>query len=64
MASECCGGATAKKNLVVSCKKDGKWIVKPEGARCASVTVKTRAEAEAWAREAAAKDGLQVVVQE
>ena len=57
-------GEVAPKNLVVSRKADGKWVVKKEGARCASTTVATRAEAEAWARDAAEKEGVQVVIQQ
>jgi len=66
MATKGSGGAAkgevAPKNLVVSCKADGKWVVKKEGARCASKTAATRAEA--WARDAAEQEGVQVVIQE
>ena len=55
--------AEAKKDYVVSCRTDGKWTVKREGARCASKTVASRAEAEAAAQELAEKEGVQVIVE-
>lgn len=54
--------AQEKKNYVVSRRKDGKWTVKKEGARCASKTVATQEEAETAARELAEADGVEVVV--
>ncbi|MGQ9554451.1 MAG: DUF2188 domain-containing protein [Anaerolineae bacterium] len=54
----------AKRDYIVSCRADGKWTVKREGARCASKTVASRAEAEAAAQELAEKEGVQVIVRE
>ena len=35
----------AKKNYVINQKKDGKWVIKKDGARCATAVCATRAEA-------------------
>jgi len=53
-----------KRGLVVARKSDGKWSVKRQGARCALKTVKTREEAEAFARELASQEGVAVAIEE
>ncbi|NPV07654.1 MAG: DUF2188 domain-containing protein [Anaerolineae bacterium] len=52
-----------KKNVVVSARRDGTWAVKREGARCATKTLDTREEAEAFARQLAAEEGVEVIVE-
>jgi hypothetical protein len=52
-----------KKNVVVAARKDGSWAVKREGARCATKTLPTREEAEAFAKELASADGVEVIVE-
>ena len=54
----------AKKNIAVSVRKDGKFVVKPEGTRCATKVLDTRDEALAFAQELAQKDGVTVVAQD
>lgn len=50
-----------RKDYTVSQRKDGKWVVKREGARCAAKVLDTQAEAEAAARELAEAEGVEVV---
>jgi hypothetical protein len=55
---------TVKKNYIVSPRKGGKWVVKQDGARCATSTHDSREAAEAAARELAQVDGVEVVIEE
>ncbi|MHB0876103.1 MAG: DUF2188 domain-containing protein [Anaerolineae bacterium] len=55
---------TVKKNYVVSPRKNGTWVVKKEGARCATQTLDSRDAAEAAARELAESEGVEVVIEE
>lgn len=54
---------TVRKNYVVSQRKDGKWAVKKEGARCATQTLDTQEAAVAAAHELAESEGVEVIVE-
>lgn len=52
---------TPKKNITVSVRKDGKFAVKPEGARCATKVLESKDEALAFAQELAERNGVTVI---
>ncbi len=55
--------ATTPKNVAVSLRKDGMFVVKPEGTRCATKVLDTTDEALAFAQELADKGGASVLDQ-
>jgi|YNPNPStandDraft_1061719.scaffolds.fasta_scaffold109473_2 hypothetical protein len=55
--------AAQAKAYVVSRRKDGKWVVKPKGARCATKILASQEEATAFAQQLAASEGAEVIVE-
>lgn len=52
-----------QKNILVTQRRDGKFAVKPEGARCATKTFANKEEALAFAQQLADEKGVKVIAE-